>query len=81
MAAPLAMPPDHSTSRMASVVVPLARVLAGPVSGTRIRFTLSVGRPKSWRKDATSLAAMADSPTMPMVTPVPSRLTPPMPGL
>src|ERR1035438_7676260 len=62
MAAPLATPPDHSTSRSASISSP-ALTIPGSLP-LRITCVLSPGRPKVERNVATSLSLMLVRPAM-----------------
>src|ERR1035437_3230888 len=72
MAAPLATPPDHSTSRSASISSPLL-TMPGSLP-LRITCGLLMGRPKVERKVATSESLRLVRPAIATDCPVPSQL-------
>src|ERR1035437_2064628 len=72
MVAPLATPPDHSTSRAASISSP-PPTIPGSLP-LRITCVLLPGRPKVERKAATSVILMLLRPAMATDCPAPSKL-------
>src|SRR5664279_691520 len=72
MVAPLATPPDHCTSRSASISSP-EPIIPGSLP-LRITCGLLAGRPKVERKVATSESLMLVRPAMATDWPVPSQL-------